>query len=1039
MQTIPAKTPDELHGANLFDTLQFWAKQYPRQNALVHLADGETISREVNYAQLMLRIDILAKQLLHHANPGDRAVLCLDNEAEFLIALLACFRARIIAIPSLTPGNERAIKRIETHLLDSGATVVLLDHQAAKQLGMRHYQGALTEALCLNVNDMPATAIAVELDSQPINDDEIAYLQYTSGSTMNPRGVMITHGNLKAQQQMLKQAFDQAPQCVVVNWMPLHHDFGLVMSLQAFCTGGCCVLLPPVRVVQQPVRWLRVMARFRASISAGATFMFDLCVRKVRPEQLLNLDLSHWRQVVIAAEPIHADTVQNFSAMFKAYGFKPSTFWPAYGMAEATLLISLKKGQEPVIRGFDTLGLQQLRVIASQGGQQLVGSGQLCFPGSVSIVDPKTLTPCPDDRIGELWVKNPCVGQGYWHQDQATKATFDAYIMGTQEGPYLRTGDLAFIHQQEVFIAGRLKDTIIINGENRYPQDIEWTINHCHPALEPGAGVALGIEVDGAEHLAIVYEIKRTARNDLGVEEVVSAIRSAVVKQQGIDVHTVALLQPTTLPKTSSGKVQRQICKRRLLANDLATVALWRVDESRKMTPADISSPDADALLLLCQTILNDTEIGLDDDLFAHGADSLKAVELFTEIETRWQCSIDPMEFTEQPTVNGLLKSITSVNDSGKTSSSKAEPFCVERKAPSSFYLDHLTEGQQHNLLAYTSAWQGEWLSPNRLLFGLNMHGKKPPLFWCCQGFQEFSQLARFLGTDQPLYGMRSGHLVLDYADKGAINALAGLYLKEILTALPQRFYLLGGNCQAGVVATRMAQLLAGLGEQVRQLFILENIVPRVDASVLPFKIAMFFGRESQAINPYHRFPTPDSAWKKLYPTGYSVDLVNGDHGQYFNEPNILDFANKLNMRLQESNAPRAFQLLPEAVFSADIKAQIQTDWLAGATVMIPLKIKNTSPVSWCTYEGSELIAANHWFDENEQPLQWLDGYVPITETVLPDQVLTVCLPVSVPRNPGTYIIEIDLAEQGIAWFQEKGNKPYRLTVVVVPATATVT
>lgn len=1036
MQSISAKKTDEFYGSSILETLQFWAQQHPNQNALVHLADGENISTEVTYAQLMLRIGALAKQLLQHTQPGERAVLCIDNEAEFLLALLACFRARIIAIPSLTPNNERAIKRIEAHLLDSKAAVVLLDNQAAKQLSMKRYQGALTEALCLNINAMPDIPASTQtLNPQPLASDEIAYLQYTSGSTMNPRGVMITHGNLTAQQQMLRQKLNQPPQCVIVNWMPLHHDFGLVMSLQAICTGGCCVLLPPVRVVQQPIRWLWAIDRFRATLSAGATFMFDLCTRKVRPEQCSDLDLSHWQQVIIAAEPIHADIVQNFSAKFKSYGFKRSAFWPAYGMAEATLLITLKNGVEPVIRRFDTNALQQKHVIANEIGQPLVGSGQLCFPESVLIVDPETFSPSPADKIGELWVKNPCVGKGYWQQPQATQATFDAYLANSTEGPYLRTGDLAFMHQQEVFIAGRLKDTLIINGENRYPQDIEWTVNSCHPALEPGAGVALGIDIQGVERLAIVYEIKRTARNGLDINEVASAIRAAVVKQQEIDVHMVVLLQPASLPKTSSGKVQRQTCKQRLLANGLETVAVW----PPTTTPQSIAqtSTDSNTLLQLCQTILNEPNIGLNDDLFAHGADSIKSTELIAEIEARWQCDIDLIQFNKLPTVNSLLAMLPDTGASKNELPSETHPVKAQQAASAPFYFRQLSDHHLHSLLAYTSAWQAEWVSPNRLVFGLNLQGTKPPLFWCCQGFHEFSQLARYLGPDQPLYGLRSGYLVMDYTDKGAITALASRYMEEILSAIPQDFYLLGANCQAGLVLLRIAQMLAGLGEQVQQLFILENIAPRVNPCVLPFKIALFYGRHSTNVNPYLQFPAPDSAWQKLYPLGHSIDIINGDHGQFFDEPAISDFANKLAMRLQESAANPTQGALPEAAYSAMIDPFIpaQIKWQAGATVVITLRIKNTSPLSWAAHSG--LIAANHWLDSTEQPLQWLDGYVPITETVLPGQVLTVMLPVTLPPQHGACFLEIDLAEQGIAWFKEKGNTPYRLAVTVVEACPT--
>ena len=859
----------EFYGTTLFDSLRLSAQRQPKQNALVHLADGENISREVTYEQLLQGIESLARQLLHYVKPGGCVMLCIDNEAEYLQALLACLRVGIIAIPSLTPNNERSIKRIEAHLLDSGATVVLLDKLASKQLRMKHYQGALTEALCLDVNAMPDTISTEELNSQLYAGDDLAYLQYTSGSTMNPRGVMISHGNLNAQQHMLKQALKPPPQCVIVNWMPLHHDFGLVMSLQALYTGGCCVLLPPVRVVQQPIRWLWAIARFRAQLSAGATFMFDLCTRKVRPEQCINLDLSHWQQVIIGAEPIHATIVENFSATFKRYGFQASVFWPAYGMAEATLVIAIKNGEEPVIRGFDIGALQQKCVVASTDGPRLVGSGQPCFRGSVVIVDPETHEPCPQDKVGELWINNPCVGKGYWQQPQATAATFAAKLAVSAAGPYLRTGDLGFIHEQEIFIVGRLKDLIIINGENRYPQDIEWTVNNCHPALEPGACVAFGIEVDDIERLAIVCEVRRTARAaSLDVNEVVSAIRAAVAKHQAIDVHTVALLPTATLPKTSSGKVRRQTCKDRLVANDLATVAVWSKASSTTQAPA---APESGELLALCRAVLDEPGIGMDDDLFAHGADSIKSMELIAEIETRWQCSIDLMRFNKQPSASGLLGLLKAEGPTENKLENRLEPKTTAIAAGTtqlSFYLGKLTEKHRHQLLSYTSAWHGEWVSPQRLLFGLNMQGTQPPLFWCCQGFREFSQLARYLGPDQPLYGMRSGHLVMDYSDKAAIAALAGQYLEEILTVLPQDFYLLGGNCQAGVVATRIARMLAGLGGEVRRLFILENIVPRIDTSVLPFTIALFYGRHKKDINPYLQFPATGQRLEQTLPTG---------------------------------------------------------------------------------------------------------------------------------------------------------------------------
>lgn len=1022
----PTDSTKITNAQNFLDSVFRNVQERAHDTAVIHLADGENISTKYTYETLWQRVEGIAKQLAQHAKPGDSAVLCIDNEAEFLLALLSCFYCQVIAIPSLTPTNDRAIKRVESHLLDSGAAIVLLDDQTEKNLQLKHYQGLLTKVLCLNVNNGSNQSLNAGLPVPKILGDGIAYLQYTSGSTREPRGVMISHGNLLAQEQMLAQKLNIHFANVIVNWMPLHHDFGLVMSLLALFTGGCCVLLPPVRVVQQPIRWLRAIDRFRATTSAGAVFMFEQCIRKIKPEQCQGLDLSHLQQVIIGAEPIHAEIVKNFISKFTDFGFKPQAMWPAFGMAEATLVVTLKRGGQPVLRAFDDVALQQKRVVVSENGKLLVSSGQPAFENSVQIVDPETGIDCPADVVGELWVKNPCVGEGYWRQPEITQNTFQARIEGIGEEHYLRTGDLAFIHQNEVFIAGRLKDTIIINGENRYPQDIEWVVNQCHPDLEPGAVVAIGIDIGGTECLAIVCEVKRIARHDLNVGAIVNAIRAAVTQELGLDVHLVAFLQPASLPKTSSGKVQRQGCKRSLLNKELPTIAVWGLTDPD--TYKDTSS-DNDELLALCQTILNDANLGSNDNLFAHGADSIKSVELITEIESRWQCQIDLVQFNQWPTVNRLLDLITS-KPGEKDSIAQSAKSSDFHGLPKGLFKPFAEEAL-HELLAFTSAWQAEWVSPSRLIFGMNTQGTKPPLFWCFQGHQEFSQLARYLGEDQPLYGFRSGHLVIEYTDKAVITGLAAHYLEELLNCLPQPYYLLGGNCQAGVLATRMAQLLVGLGGKVRQLFILENIVPRIDASMVPFKAALFFGRYSPEINPYLQFPSPDSVWQRLYPAGYSIDIINSEHGKFFDEPGIDDFANKLRQRLDATGKILDTGFLPDSAFSALIKADPISEWRVGASVLMSIQINNTSRESWVAEGQSMLIVANHWLDHEGKTLQWLDGYVPIVGTVLPGGRLTVTLPVTVPKNPGSYILEIDLAEQGIAWFKEKGNQTCRILVDV--------
>jgi acyl carrier protein len=501
---------------------------------------------------------------------------------------------------------------------------------------------------------------------------------------------------------------------------------------------------------------------------------------------------------------------------------------------------------------------------------------------------------------------------------------------------------------------------------------------------------------------------------------VVSAIRTSLGSSHGLDVHAIFLLGPTSLPKTSSGKVQRQATKQLLLSDQLPTLHVWR-----KVEIIEAQSDLGDSILARCRVLLGDPTLGVDDNLFALGLDSLKAMELITDLETAFQRVIDPAAFTDAPTVRGLINLID-VEKSTALPMKATEPNLTEAIWP----FGRLNDTLSHDLKSFLSAWNGEWTSPNRLIFGMNVKGSKPPLFWCFQGHDEMIELARHLGAEQPLFGMRSAGALSDYKNRQDNTSLAALYLEEMIKYLPQPYYLLGGNCQGGLLMTRLALLLSALGEDVRHLFILENIDIGVNSSVLPFGISMFFGRDSHKINPFLRFPAPTGTWNALYPAGYTIDFINCGHAQYFKHPNIVDLAEKLTARLQ-FHGSHTRHLLPHYAMRALLEANIPARMPAGSKKFISIRVTNISPMTWAAGPPNSLIVANHWFDENNKKIGWLDGYSPIIDDFEANTHRQMVVQVIAPASPGKYVLEFDLANQGIAWFKEKGSTTLRRKVLV--------
>ncbi len=426
---------------------------------------------------------------------------------------------------------------------------------------------------------------------------------------------MVSHGNLIHNQKLIEEAFGHHEKTIVLGWLPLFHDMGLIGNvLQPLYLGVPCVLMSPMHFLQKPIRWLQAISRYKATTSGGPNFAYDLCLRKIKPEQLADLDLSSWEVAFNGAEPIRAETIQQFSTYFAESGFKPEAFYPCYGMAESTLFISgANQKRTPVIKEVREADLEENRVVLAEpestGVRKLVSCGQAFLGTTVKIVNPESKTECQPQEVGEIWVAGGSVARGYWNQSQLTEKTFKAHTHNPKTGVFLRTGDLGFMLDGELYVTGRLKDVIIIRGRNHYPTDIELTVESSHEALAPNRSAAFTVEVDGQEKLVVVAEVERryhrildqssTSKNsspksehryrrnpehiDPGFEvstlktppnfqAIVANLRQAITKYHGLQAHAIVLLRIGSIPKTSSGKIRRYACRRDFLQGTLNIV-----------------------------------------------------------------------------------------------------------------------------------------------------------------------------------------------------------------------------------------------------------------------------------------------------------------------------------------------------------------------------------------------------------------------------------------------------------------------------------
>jgi acyl-CoA synthetase (AMP-forming)/AMP-acid ligase II len=543
------------------------ADSQPDERAYLFLGDRGAEEAVLTFRELRDAAQALAAQLTTIARPGDRALLVFPPGLEFMVAFFGCQIARVIAVPLMMPRRQSA--------RDSSAAI-MADCEPAVALTSPAF--AIRTDLQARFSRQPIQWLSVDLtqrepgaaDLPKPDPHDIAFLQYTSGSTSEPKGVAVSHANLLANLEMIRVSLGTTRRSTYVNWVPLYHDMGLILNaLEAFYVGALCVLMAPNAFMQRPLNWLKAIHHYRAEVGCGPNFGFDLCVSRYREEQMQGVDLSSWKVALNGAEPVHAETIKRFIEAFASHGFDPGAVFPAYGMAEATLLISGgSRGAGHVTRTVSRSSLQAHAVAPpadEADAQTLVGCGRALVNERIAIVDPDSCGRLSADQVGEIWVNGPNVGRAYWRNPEATKTGLNARITGEDDGAtWLRTGDLGFLDASgELFITGRIKDLILIRGINHYPQDLEHTVQALHPAFRQNCGAAFSVTDErGEETLVIVQEIERTERNRIDAAEMKGLIREGVTDQHELFARHIVLIRPGTLPKTTSGKIQRSLTRR---------------------------------------------------------------------------------------------------------------------------------------------------------------------------------------------------------------------------------------------------------------------------------------------------------------------------------------------------------------------------------------------------------------------------------------------------------------------------------------------
>lgn len=712
-----------MHGVDLssVETMYELARQRGRIDAdriaFTFLVDGENEERHLTFGELDREAVALAARLQSlGGQPGDRVLLLFEPGLDYLWAFFGVLYAGMIPVPAYPPDlmrAERLLGRLQAMAGDCTPTVVLGTSQSLALVGglLGHPPGRDGDGAILLQIDERAGWDQLPWTPPSLTGSDLAFLQYTSGSTSTPRGVMVTHANLLYQMQMMLASWQRCyPESgehgvVGVSWLPFYHDMGLIGGVFApFYAGKRMVMMSPLAFIQRPIRWLWAISKYRPLITGGPNFAYDLCVSKFRKEDAEGLDLSCWRLAVNGAEPIRRETLERFDATFSPYGWSSEAWMPSYGLAEGTLGVTgYENGPQCPKLNIAVADLEHNHVRladpATEKTRCLIGCGYALTDLEVRIVDPTTKRAVEADGIGEVWVRGPGVCPGYWNRPQDNEAIFGAMRSDGGEGPYMRTGDYGFFHEGILFLTGRLKETMIFWGRNVYPQDIEQTVASCHDSLRLNGGAAFAIEEAGQEQLVVVQEVVRPGKLDLPA--LARQVRQAIMEEHRVPLYSLVLIRPGLLPKTSSGKIQRGEARKKFQAGELDVLAEWKFDAASVsvqpitsvVRPAE-ETPNEIAIRLwlrnrIAQAISVPVDQILEDEPLGHYVmDSITLVAIARDLELWLGRAIAPTILFDSPTLETLARRLTD------------PAYYVATSAPGQVSVESLSEGELDQALS---------------------------------------------------------------------------------------------------------------------------------------------------------------------------------------------------------------------------------------------------------------------------------------------------------------------------------------------------
>ena len=622
---------------------------------VVDEADGVQSELPITYAAFERRVRALAARLQQQFAKGDRALVMLDNGDHYAVSMLACFYCGVIAVPVFPPESTRPqhLARLTGVAADSQARCVLTSAAFSAAMATDGHQFGELAIVAVDAVD---AALADAWQPFEPGEDDVAFLQYTSGSTSAPKGVIVTHGNLMANEHAIQVGMGIGPEDKFVSWAPLYHDMGLIGGLmQPLYSGIPLVLTSPRYFLERPVRWLELISRHRATLSGGPDFSFRLCLERVKDAQIAQLDLSSWRVAYTGAEPVRADTEFEFIERFAPAGFDPGAVYPCYGLAEATLFVTGgRRGSGMVARGFSADGLAAGAGTPSEGGTLLVGCGGVAAQHEIEIVEPATLSTAAPGRIGEIWARGPSIGAGYWGKERESRETF----VERAGRRWLRTGDLGFVCDGELYVTGRIKDLIIVRGHNIYPQDIERVIEAEVDAVRKGRVAVFAASGPDGEGIGAAAEVSRSMQKLVPAQVLVEALSAAVSEVFGEPLSAVLLLNPGGMPKTTSGKLQRSACRAGWLDRSADAYAIYERGAFVKGGPAQApaEAPVLDetecAVDAIWREVLRPADaqpFARDAHFFTRGGSSLTATQVAARISGHWDIDYPVRLMFEHP------------------------------------------------------------------------------------------------------------------------------------------------------------------------------------------------------------------------------------------------------------------------------------------------------------------------------------------------------------------------------------------------------